>query len=333
MGTLGDRIGRRRLLLLGAMAFGAASVLAAYATSPGLLIGARALLGVAGATLAPSTLSLIRNMFADPRQRTVAISVWVTSFSAGGAIGPLLGGVLLEWFWWGSEFLLAVPVMALLLVLGPVLLPEYRDPNAGRLDLRSAGMSLAGVLLVIWGLKQLVACHLPARHSGGVRRLPVHRAVPAAGAGLWAVAGGPVDAARGGGVRRRVPGGAAAGAPGSSGVGDGRGHGAGGGRLGAANPGRERLRVGGAGGRVGRVVPGAGAGRHPGHRPDRAGDRHHQRDHRDRRGHPGRGGAPTRWSGRPAPGATRPQPERTVCRQARRGEGIQGATAGARARP
>ncbi len=97
MGTLGDRIGRRRLLLLGAMAFGAASVLAAYATSPGLLIGARALLGVAGATLAPSTLSLIRNMFADPRQRTVAISVWVTSFSAGGAIGPLLGGVLLEW--------------------------------------------------------------------------------------------------------------------------------------------------------------------------------------------------------------------------------------------
>jgi DHA2 family multidrug resistance protein-like MFS transporter len=156
MGTLGDRIGRRRLLLLGAMAFGAASVLAAYATSPGLLIGARALLGVAGATLAPSTLSLIRNMFADPRQRTVAISVWVTSFSAGGAIGPLLGGVLLEWFWWGSVFLLAVPVMALLLVLGPVLLPEYRDPNAGRLDLRSAGMSLAGVLLVIWGLKQLV---------------------------------------------------------------------------------------------------------------------------------------------------------------------------------
>jgi MFS transporter, DHA2 family, multidrug resistance protein len=154
MGTLGDRIGRRRLLLFGAGAFGVASVLAAYATSPGWLIAARALLGVAGATLAPSTLSLIRNMFSDPRQRTVAIAVWVTSFSVGGAIGPLLGGLLLEWFWWGSVFLLSVPVMALLLVLGPLLLPEYRDPAAGRLDLLSAGMSLAAVLLVIYGLKQ-----------------------------------------------------------------------------------------------------------------------------------------------------------------------------------
>ena len=156
MGTLGDRIGRRRLLLLGATAFGIASVLAAYATSPGLLIAARALLGVAGATLAPATLSLIRNMFLDPRQRTLAIAVWVTSFSAGGAIGPMAGGVLLEFFWWGSVFLLAVPVMALLLVVGPVLLPEYRDPQAGRLDLISAALSLAAVLLVIYGLKQLV---------------------------------------------------------------------------------------------------------------------------------------------------------------------------------
>ena len=155
MGTLGDRIGRRRLLLLGAAMFGLASLLAAYATSPGLLIAARALLGVAGATLAPSTLSLLRNMFHDHRQRTVAIAVWITSFSAGAAIGPLLGGVLLERFWWGSVFLLAVPVMLLLLVLGPMLLPEYRDPDAGRLDLGSAGMSLAAVLLVIWGLKQL----------------------------------------------------------------------------------------------------------------------------------------------------------------------------------
>jgi DHA2 family multidrug resistance protein-like MFS transporter len=155
MGTLGDRIGRRRLLLAGAAAFAVASVLAAFSTSAGMLIAARALLGVAGATLAPSTLSLIRNMFADPRQRTVAVSVWITSFSVGGAVGPLVGGVLLEWFWWGSVFLVAVPVMALLLVLGPPLLPEFRDPAAGRLDLGSAALSLAAVLAAIWGLKQL----------------------------------------------------------------------------------------------------------------------------------------------------------------------------------
>jgi MFS transporter, DHA2 family, multidrug resistance protein len=155
MGTLGDRIGRRRLLLAGAAAFAVASVLAAWSTSAGMLIAARALLGVAGATLAPSTLSLIRNMFADPRQRTVAVSVWITSFAVGGAVGPLVGGVLLEWFWWGSVFLVAVPVMALLLVLGPRLLPEFRDPAAGRLDLASAALSLAAVLAAIYGLKQL----------------------------------------------------------------------------------------------------------------------------------------------------------------------------------
>jgi len=155
MGTLGDRIGRRRLLLTGAAAFGIVSVLAAYASSPEQLIAARALLGVAGATLAPSTLSLIRNMFADPRQRTLAIAVWITSYSAGAAVGPLAGGVLLEHFWWGSVFLLAVPVMALLLVAGPLLLPEFRDPQAGRPDLVSAALSLAAVLLVIYGLKQL----------------------------------------------------------------------------------------------------------------------------------------------------------------------------------
>ena len=155
MGTLGDRIGRRRLLLIGAVAFGATSLLAAWSTSAAMLIAARALLGVAGATVAPSTLSLIRNMFLDHRQRTVAVSVWITSFSVGGAIGPLVGGVLLQWFWWGSVFLLAVPVMALLLVLGPLLLPEFRDPQAGRLDLVSAALSVAAVLAVIYGLKQV----------------------------------------------------------------------------------------------------------------------------------------------------------------------------------
>jgi MFS transporter, DHA2 family, multidrug resistance protein len=110
MGTLGDRIGRRRLLLIGGAAFGVTSVLAALSTSAEMLIGARALLGVAGATLAPSTLSLIRSMFHDPQERTLAIGVWITSFSAGAAVGPLVGGLLLEQFWWGSVFLVAVPV-------------------------------------------------------------------------------------------------------------------------------------------------------------------------------------------------------------------------------
>jgi DHA2 family multidrug resistance protein-like MFS transporter len=156
MGTLGDRIGRRKLLLIGAAAFGLASVLAAFSTSAEMLIAARAVLGVAGATLMPSTMSLIRTMFLNDRERTAAIGIWVSGFSVGSAIGPLVGGFLLEHFWWGSVFLLGVPVMALLLALGPVLLPEYRDPQAaGRLDLFSAGLSLASVLAMIYGLKQM----------------------------------------------------------------------------------------------------------------------------------------------------------------------------------
>ena len=153
MGTIGDRIGRRRVLLVGAAAFGLASVLAAFSTSPEMLIASRALLGVAGATIAPSTLSLIFVMFEEPRQRSTAVGIWVSAFSAGGVIGPILGGLLLEQFWWGSVFLLAVPVMAVLLLVGPRVLPEYRDPSAGRLDLVSVALSLVAILALIFGLK------------------------------------------------------------------------------------------------------------------------------------------------------------------------------------
>src|SRR5918912_1515893 len=155
MGTLGDRIGRRKLLMIGAAVFGLVSLLAAFSRSAEMLIASRALLGLAGATLAPSTLSLIFHMFADPRERSIAIGVWISAFSAGSAIGPVLGGLLLEFFWWGSVFLLALPVMAALLILGPRVLPEYRDPNAGRLDPLSAAMAIAAVLAVIYGLKQV----------------------------------------------------------------------------------------------------------------------------------------------------------------------------------
>jgi DHA2 family multidrug resistance protein-like MFS transporter len=155
MGTLGDRIGRRRLLLIGAGAFGIASVVAAFSVNASMLIGSRAALGIAGATLAPSTLALISNMFRDPKQRGLAIAVWTSCFIGGVALGPVLGGLLLDYFWWGSAFLLGVPVMVVLLVVGPKVLPEYRDPNAGRLDLTSVALYLLAVLPAIYGLKEI----------------------------------------------------------------------------------------------------------------------------------------------------------------------------------
>lgn len=156
-GSLSDRIGRKRILLIGAALFGVASVIAAYASSPAMLIASRALLGLAGATLMPSALSLIRVMFHRPSQRSFAVAIVMTSFSVGTTIGPLLGGTLLEHFWWGSVFLVGVPVMLLLLAIGPVLLPEYRDPQGGRLDMPSAALALASVIGVVYAIKHVSA--------------------------------------------------------------------------------------------------------------------------------------------------------------------------------
>ncbi|ALG10275.1 MFS transporter [Kibdelosporangium phytohabitans] len=155
MGTLGDRMGRRKLLMIGGAAFGVASVAAAFATSPEMLIAARAVLGVAGATLMPSTLALISNMFQDAKQRGTAIAVWMSCFMGGMVIGPVVGGVLLEHFRWGAVFLMAVPVMVLLLATAPKLLPEYKDEGAGRLDLASVALSLGAILPIIYGLKEI----------------------------------------------------------------------------------------------------------------------------------------------------------------------------------
>ncbi|MFJ3218952.1 MFS transporter [Kitasatospora sp. NPDC086801] len=157
MGALSDRIGRKKLLLIGAAAFGAASLLAAYAPSAGWLILARALLGVAGATIMPSTLSLIRGLFPDDRERATAIGIWGAAATAGAALGPVVGGVLLEHFWWGSVFLLNIPVLLLLLVFGAWLLPESKDPEPGRWDMLSVALSLAGVIGTVYAIKEAAA--------------------------------------------------------------------------------------------------------------------------------------------------------------------------------
>lgn len=157
MGSLGDRVGRKRILLVGATAFGAISVLNAYAHTPEVMILARALLGVAGATLMPATLALIRNLFHDPRERSLAVGIWGAAASAGAAVGPVVGGFLLEHFWWGSVFLINLPVMAVLVVVGVKLLPESRNPNPGPWDLASVALSLIGMVGVVYAVKETAA--------------------------------------------------------------------------------------------------------------------------------------------------------------------------------
>jgi DHA2 family multidrug resistance protein-like MFS transporter len=155
MGNVADRFGRKRLLLLGSVGFGVSSALAAFAPNPELLIAARALLGVFGATIMPSTLSILRNLFDDPRQRATAIAVWAAGATGGAAIGPLVGGALLEHFWWGSVFLLNVPVMIAVVVAGLALLPESRDPAGHRVDLPSAALSVAFIVPIVYAIKHL----------------------------------------------------------------------------------------------------------------------------------------------------------------------------------
>ena len=177
MGSLGDRIGRRRLLLIGAFCFSLASLGAAYSHSAGELIAARAVQGVAGATLMPSTLALIRNMFHDEKQRRTAIAIWTSATMSGIALGPVLSGFLLDHFWWGSVFLINVPFMIVLLGLGPALVPEFRAPQAGRFDFASAALSLGAVLPVIYGVQEISA--------NGAQ--PVNIAAIAVGLGVGAV--------------------------------------------------------------------------------------------------------------------------------------------------
>ncbi|MFJ7944255.1 MFS transporter [Streptomyces sp. NPDC096354] len=165
MGALGDRIGRRKLLLLGAAAFGTASVGAAYANSPEMLIAARALLGIGGATLMPSTMGLVRNMFRNEQQRSTAVGIWSGAMAGGIALGSVLSGVMLQHFWWGSVFLINVPAMVLLLVLVPLLVPEFKDPNPGRFDLWSVPLSMGAVLPVIYGVKESAAHGLDVRNA------------------------------------------------------------------------------------------------------------------------------------------------------------------------
>lgn len=163
MGSLGDRFGRRRMLMIGASGFAVISAVAAFVPTAGGLIAARAALGFFGAMLMPATLSLIRNIFTDPDERRTAIAIWAAGFSGGAALGPIVGGFLLEHFWWGSVFLLAVPLLLPLLIAGPKLIPESRDPNPGPIDPLSIALVLAAMTALVWSIKSVALYGLSAQ--------------------------------------------------------------------------------------------------------------------------------------------------------------------------
>ncbi len=168
MGSAGDRFGRRRMLLIGSIGFAIVSIAAAFAPTSEALIAARAALGFFGAMLMPSTLSLLRSVFTEREERRLAIAIWASGFAASAALGPIVGGVLLEHFAWGSVFLLAVPVLVPLVVLLPILIPESRDPAPGRIDASSILLSFAAIGATVYGIKHLATEGVDAIAIGGI---------------------------------------------------------------------------------------------------------------------------------------------------------------------
>ncbi|MCT1602031.1 MFS transporter [Kocuria sp. p3-SID1433] len=153
MGTVGDHIGRRRLLMIGAVGFALSSAAGGLSTSPEMLIASRVAVAVFGSMLLPATLSLIRVLFPSDDSRRIAIAVWTAGFSAGAALGPLIGGGLLTWFSWHAAILAPVPFCLLFAVLAPIVLPESRDPNPGKLDLVSAALAILTMTPIVYGIK------------------------------------------------------------------------------------------------------------------------------------------------------------------------------------